>query len=110
MSKLTTIVKCEHWSECGVKGGGCCELGIYNKPSFGVCLLACKDNTNKPKKKKAEKMLNVHQSVGLGDTVKKIINKVTGGKAKQCGGCKKRQAKLNKLFPYKKEDGELNGN
>jgi hypothetical protein len=40
-------------------------------------------------------------STGFGDTVKKIISKVTGGKVKQCGGCKKRQEALNKLVPYK---------
>jgi hypothetical protein len=51
------------------------------------------------------------RSIGVGDTIKKIIDKVTGGKIKQCGGCKKRQAKLNKLFPYsKKENGEVNAN
>ena len=38
------------------------------------------------------------ESKGLGDTVKKITNKMG---IKQCGGCKKRQATLNKLFPYK---------
>jgi hypothetical protein len=40
-------------------------------------------------------------SKGFGDTVKKAIDKVTGGKVKQCGGCKKRQEALNKLMPYK---------
>ena len=41
------------------------------------------------------------KSKGLGDTLKKAIEKVTLGKVKPCGGCKKRQEKLNKLFPYK---------
>ncbi len=41
---------------------------------------------------------------GLGDTVKRVIDKVTRGKVKPCGGCKKRQDKLNKLFPYKDTD------
>jgi len=43
------------------------------------------------------------KSKGLGDTVKKWIEVVSFGKIKQkpdCG-CKKRQDKLNKLFPYK---------
>ena len=39
-------------------------------------------------------------SKGLGDTVKKAIDKVTGGKIKPCGGCKKRQEALNKVMPY----------
>jgi len=34
----------------------------------------------------------------LGDTIKKVTDKMG---IKQCGGCKKRQAALNKLFPYK---------
>ena len=41
---------------------------------------------------------------GLGDTVKRVIDKVTRGKVKPCGGCKKRQDKLIKLFPYKDTD------
>tara|TARA_Y100000310_G_scaffold317211_1_gene369821 strand:- start:517 stop:681 length:165 start_codon:yes stop_codon:yes gene_type:complete len=44
-------------------------------------------------------------SEGLGDSVSKIIKKVTGGKIKECDSCKKRKEMLNKLFPYKnKED------
>lgn len=37
------------------------------------------------------------RSRGLGDTVAKITRAVG---IKPCGGCKKRQAALNKLFPY----------
>ena len=40
-------------------------------------------------------------SRGIGDTVEKIIHKVSGGRVKSCGGCKKRQDALNKLIPYK---------
>lgn len=47
---------------------------------------------------------------GLGDTVAKItevtgIKKIVG----DCEGCKKRQEKLNKLFPYKRDlnDSEI---
>lgn len=42
----------------------------------------------------------VKQSKGLGDTVKKVTEKLG---IKQCGGCKKRQEKLNRLFPYGKD-------
>ena len=35
---------------------------------------------------------------GLGDTVAKMTSKAG---IKPCSGCKKRQAKLNKLIPYK---------
>jgi hypothetical protein len=38
------------------------------------------------------------ESRGFGDTIKKVTNKLG---IKQCGACKKRQLKLNKLFPYK---------
>lgn len=38
------------------------------------------------------------ESRGLGDTIKKVTNKLG---IKQCGACKKRQMRLNKLFPYK---------
>ena len=43
-------------------------------------------------------------SKGLGDTVKKAIDKVTGGKIKPCKGCKKRQEALNKVMRYKGAD------
>ena len=46
----------------------------------------------------------VNKSKGLGDSVSKIIKKVTAGKIKECNSCKKRKEMLNKLFPYKKED------
>ena len=41
------------------------------------------------------------KSQGLGDTVKKITDKIG---IKQCGACKKMQEKLNRLFPYKNYD------
>ena len=73
--------------------GGCCNIDAYNKPSFGVCLQICKQTTEKP-------------SIGVGDTVKKMIEKVSKGKIKPCGGCKKRQKMLNNLLPY----GSARGN
>lgn len=39
-------------------------------------------------------------SRGLGDTIAKVTSAVG---IKPCGGCKKRQAKLNKRVPYKYE-------
>ena len=35
---------------------------------------------------------------GLGDSIAKLTKKVG---IKPCGGCRKRQEKLNKMFPYK---------
>lgn len=38
-------IDCEHWSECGVNGGGCCAISKFgNKPSHGVCLTICQLN------------------------------------------------------------------
>lgn len=39
------------------------------------------------------------KSRGLGDTIAKVTKAVG---VRPCGGCKKRQEKLNKLLPYKK--------
>ena len=41
------------------------------------------------------------KSRGLGDTIKKLTEKIG---VKQCGACKKRQKALNRLVPYKKTD------
>ena len=38
---------------------------------------------------------------GLGDSIKRVTEAMG---IKQCGACKKRQAKLNRLFPYKPKD------
>ena len=41
---------CEHWSECGIKNGGCCKINKFGKTiSFGVCLDICKNNTEDKK-------------------------------------------------------------
>lgn len=32
------MIDCDHWSECGVSGGGCCAANHYGgRPSLGVC-------------------------------------------------------------------------
>lgn len=52
-------------------------------------------------KKSLKKALGeLNKSKGLGDTIKKVTDKLG---IKQCGGCKRRQEKLNRLFPYKKD-------
>jgi len=40
------------------------------------------------------------KSKGIGDTVSKIIKKITLGKVEECEPCKKRKEALNKKFPY----------
>ena len=37
---------------------------------------------------------------GLGDTISTAISTVSRGKIKECGGCKKRKAWLNKKISY----------
>ena len=39
---------------------------------------------------------------GIGDTVERGIKKITRGRVKSCGGCKKRKDFLNKYLPYAK--------
>lgn len=34
-------IPCKHWRGCEVVGGGCCNIGAYARPSFGVCLRVC---------------------------------------------------------------------
>jgi len=32
------MISCDHWSQCGINGGGCCAANHYGgKPSLGVC-------------------------------------------------------------------------
>ena len=50
------------------------------------------------KKIKISDLPKQESSKGLGDTIKKVTDTL---KIPQCGGCKRRQAKLNKMFPYK---------
>jgi len=38
---------------------------------------------------------------GLGDTVARAIRAVSRNRIKECGGCKDRRDKLNKIFPYR---------
>jgi len=38
---------------------------------------------------------------GLGDTVSRAINSLTGGRIKECGGCQKRKEYLNKKIPFR---------
>lgn len=59
-----------------------------------------------PKRATREEKLKKDQtkpdpSEGLGDSIKKVTDALG---IKQCGGCKKRQEKLNRLFPYKNYD------
>lgn len=56
------MIDCKHWKKCGVVSGGCCKIGEYDKPSYGVCLLVCKKNTSKPEEKVAKEMIKNNKS------------------------------------------------
>lgn len=46
----------------------------------------------------SEEQKSKDPSKGLGDSIKKVTEAL---RIPQCGACKQRQAKLNRLFPYK---------
>ena len=43
---------------------------------------------------------NKNKSRGVGDSIAKIIKKMSGGRITPCEPCKKRKEALNKKFPY----------
>lgn len=79
-------IPCKHWENCGLADGGCCAINAYHKPSHGICLHVCPSYDGPDR--------------GLGDTVKRIIHRLTAGKVKPCGSCQQRQLNLNHLLPY----------
>jgi len=38
---------------------------------------------------------------GIGDTISRVISKVSKGKIKECGGCTKRKEVLNRMIPFR---------
>jgi len=54
-------------------------------------------------------MSDKEKSRGLGDTVSKVIKKVTGGKVEECEPCRKRRETLNKLVPYNNKEKNNGG-
>lgn len=49
---------------------------------------------------KAHRTCRNSRSRGLGDTIAKTTKRIG---IKPCGGCKKRQAALNRMFPYRRK-------
>ena len=75
-SNIVMNIPCKHWRDCGVKGGGCCTIGAYNKPSFGVCLTACKkyEGSQSKRERFIQQLRRVHSTQrghhkGCGKTV-----------------------------------------
>lgn len=78
-----------------------CDLQLTGKERDGIPEMHCQvcgrlHYSKHPPGKCAKECV----SRGLGDTVAKVIHRVTRGHAKPCGGCKKRQNRLNEMFPY----------
>ena len=48
-------------------------------------------------------MKKIKKPKGFGDTVHNVIQTISRGKVKPCGGCKKRQTMLNQLISYNKK-------
>jgi hypothetical protein len=86
--------RCLFWSDCGVKGGGCCAKNLYGgRPSLGVCRI-CPQYRGTPR--------------GLGDVihliaapVRRLMNLVwrTKSNGKTCG-CEQRRRKLNQRCSF----------
>lgn len=34
---LNAPVRCVHWFNCNIRGGGCCKIDAYPRPSWGTC-------------------------------------------------------------------------
>lgn len=118
------MIGCKYWTDCEVDKGGCCSK-FNNRPSFGYCLQICTsyDGPERTKEMKDQLLIpitierssktpedydiNSKPSRGLGDTAKRLLQKV--GIKSQCGGCKKRQAALNQLIPYKQKNEKNEG-
>lgn len=76
------------------------------RPNFDEFYKQCEDIGSKAALNSigiGNRIANKPVSKGLGDTVSKAISAVSFNRIKPCGACKKRQEKLNKMFPYKKD-------
>lgn len=94
-------MKCDHWTECGIKHGGCCALGLFGgRPSLGVCrgcpqnsakdLATFKLHTNPPRPANATKdyawpvrvrlvgRFRREGEKGVGDTLARMLGQVGG--------------------------------
>jgi hypothetical protein len=102
-------IDCQHWHDIDVFGGGRCELGLFGGiPSYLTCARACQANPARVLRpgQYAPRTISVPgtslvRPKGFGDTIANGIHRVSRGLIKPCGGCKKRQALLNKVLPYR---------
>jgi len=90
--------ECSYWSDCGVRGGGCCGLSRFGgRPSHGICA-GCVGRGENRVAGAGDCVAAVLNTTGLGPVAKKVIETATG---KPCG-CPGRQKALNSLLPRAK--------
>ena len=64
-------IKCKYWEDCDILNGGCCTVGEYDRPSFGVCLTVCTRNTSEERQEeiglleKAKQYIKAEASLAL---------------------------------------------
>ena len=106
-------IPCKHWRACGIVNGGCCSIGAYDTPSYGVCLSSCTKYEGPPRlaigsmygrsfvvpshhePRHAQILASDSPSppLYLGDRIGALIGQLTH--RKPCAGCKKVEAGLN---------------
>jgi hypothetical protein len=116
-------IVCPHWSDCGVKGGGCCAIAKFGaKISYGVCNICLTGkalpaktspiNPAIPRERWSLAARIIARAAkpgehGIGDTLARLIGppgeiwkrwykRITGADCR----CGDRQAKLNAMYPY----------
>ncbi len=106
MARTVSIVECKMCKEHSITRENFKKVSSKNKIKWKKepCL---RDVINKTQT--IEESINANHwntdSKGLGDTVSKVIEKVTGKKSEDCPkGCQERKALLNKLIPYKEKN------
>lgn len=89
-------MNCKHWTECGVRNGGCCSLGLYGgKPSEGVCNRC--ESYDGPARGLGDHINTFTSITGI----KGIVKAVAKLRGEPCG-CQDRRAALNESFPSAK--------
>lgn len=78
---------------------------MTNASEYYVCDI-CGYRSPRPLDRKKWPVHHNCQSRGFGDTIARVTKAVG---IKPCGGCKKRQVWFNKVFPYRNEAAETNG-
>ncbi len=106
------MIPCKQWRDCGIRGGGCCAAGRYDRPSVGVCLTVCTHYEGPPRvglrrallanqlplqrPRHAQVLVSGQpQPAYLGDRMGTVIGNVTG--RKPCRICKKIEVGINTL-------------